>query len=93
MVDKSLCQFERSIGVKHVTVQAPMLNQHIPSWVLQDLAPLQAYPQAAHSGRSYRPEWEDEMLDLERVFGYLANCRWFRRVRANGRLNLERASR
>ena len=28
------------------------------------------------------------MLDLERVFGYLANCRWFRRVRANGRLDL-----
>lgn len=23
MVDKSLCQFESSIGVKHVTVQAP----------------------------------------------------------------------
>ena len=28
-----------------------MLNQHIPSWVLQDRAPLQAYPEAAHSGR------------------------------------------
>jgi hypothetical protein len=28
------------------------------------------------------------MLDLARVFGYLANCRWFRRIRANGRLDL-----
>jgi hypothetical protein len=65
-----------------------MLNQHIPSWVLQDRAPLQAYPEAAHSGRSYRPEWEAEMLDLDRVFAYLARCRWFRRVRANGRLDL-----
>jgi transposase InsO family protein len=65
-----------------------MLNQHIPSCVLQDLAPLQAYPEAAHSGRFYRPEWEAEMLDLARVFQYLANCRWFRRVRANGRLDL-----
>jgi hypothetical protein len=65
-----------------------MLNQHIPSWVLQGHAPLQAYPEAAHSGRSYRPEWEAEMLDLDRVFQYLANCRWFRRVRANGRLDL-----
>jgi hypothetical protein len=65
-----------------------MLNQHIPSWVLQGQAPLQAYPQAAHSGRFYRPEWEAEMLDLDRVFGYLTNCRRFRRVRANGRLDL-----
>ena len=59
-----------------------MLNQHIPSGVLQDRAPLQAYPEAAHSGRFYRPEWEAEMLDLARVFAYLATCRWFRRIRA-----------
>jgi hypothetical protein len=65
-----------------------MLNEHIPSSVFQGLAPLQAYPQAAHSGRFYRPEWEAEMLDLHRVFAYLAHCRWFRRVRANGRLDL-----
>jgi hypothetical protein len=30
--------------------------------------PLQAYPNAIHSGRSYRPEWELEMLDRERAF-------------------------
>jgi transposase InsO family protein len=65
-----------------------MLNQHIPSWVLQARAPLQAYPEAAHSGRSYRPEWEAEMLDLDRVFAYLGHCHWFRRIRANGRLDL-----
>ncbi len=65
-----------------------MLNQHIPSTVFQDRAPLQAYPEAVHSGRCYRPEWEAEMLDLPRVFAYLATCRWFRRIRANGRLGL-----
>jgi transposase InsO family protein len=65
-----------------------MLNQHIPSRVLQGRSPLQAYPAAAHSGRSYRPEWEAEMLDPDRVSGYLARCRWFRRVRANGRLDI-----
>jgi transposase InsO family protein len=64
-----------------------MLNAHIPSGVLQGRAPLQAYPQAVHSGRIYRPEWEADMLDLDRVFQYLANCRWFRRIRANGRLD------
>src|SRR6266568_4800389 len=49
-------------------------QSHIPSWVLQGHAPLQAYPEAAHSGRSYRPEWEAEMLDLDRVFEYLTRC-------------------
>ncbi len=28
------------------------------------------------------------MLGLLRVFAYLATCRWFRRIRANGRLDL-----
>jgi hypothetical protein len=65
-----------------------MLNHHIPSTVFQGRAPLQAYPEALHSGRCYRPEWEAEMLDLPRVFAYLATCRWFRRIRANGRLGL-----
>jgi hypothetical protein len=63
-----------------------MLNQHIPSRILQGQAPLQVYPSAAHSGRSYRPEWEAEMLDLNRVFQYLAKCRWFRHIKANGRI-------
>lgn len=65
-----------------------MLNRHIPSAAFQGQAPLQAYPQALHSGRFYQPEWEEEMLDLPRVFAYLATCRWFRRIRANGRLDL-----
>jgi transposase InsO family protein len=63
-----------------------MLNQHIPSRALHGQAPLQAYPEASHSGRSYRPEWETEILDVQRVFQYLANCRWFRRVKSNGRI-------
>jgi hypothetical protein len=62
------------------------LNQHIPSRVLQGQAPLQAFPEAAHSGRSYRPEWEAEMLDLNRVFQYLVTCRWFRHIKSNGRV-------
>jgi hypothetical protein len=62
-----------------------MLNQYIPSRSLDGRAPLQAYPEAAHSGRTYRPEWEAEMLDMDWVFQYLAMCRWFRQVKANGR--------
>ena len=63
-----------------------MLNQHIPCRAFHGQAPLQVYPEASHSGRNYRPEWETGMLDVQRVFEYLANCRWFRRVKSNGRI-------
>jgi hypothetical protein len=46
-------------------------------------APLQAYPEAAHAGRHYRPEWEADLRDLNRVYRYLATGRWFRRVKAD----------
>ncbi len=72
------------------SLQARMLflNQEYPSHSLGGQAPLQAYPQAAHSGRSYRPEWEEEMLDLQRVYDYLAQGRWFRRVSTVGTFSL-----
>jgi putative transposase len=59
------------------------LNQDIPSWVLGGQAPLQAYPHAIHSGRHYRPEWETDMLDVNRIYPYLASCRWLWRVKGN----------
>jgi transposase InsO family protein len=61
-----------------------MLNAHIPCRMLGGRAPLQAYPEAGHTGRFYRPEWETELLDLNRVYAYLGTCRWFRRVAQNG---------
>ena len=47
-----------------------------------------AYPQASHTGRFYRPEWETELLDLNRVYRYLGSCRFFRRVAQNGSVAL-----
>jgi hypothetical protein len=61
-----------------------VLNHHLPSRALSHKPPLEAYPGAIHSGRSYRPEWEEELLSLEKVCTYLAQGRWFRRVRSNG---------
>jgi transposase InsO family protein len=65
-----------------------VLNHHLPSRALAHQTPLQAYPGAIHSGRSYRPEWEEELLSLEKVSTYLAQGRWFRSVRTNGYFGL-----
>jgi transposase len=60
------------------------LNTCYPSKTLHYQAPLDAYPQAAHSGRPYRPEWEEQMLDLQRVYTLLAQGRWFRETNCHG---------
>src|SRR5260370_18357785 len=65
-----------------------VLNHHLPSRALSHKSPLEAYPQAIHSGRFYRPEWEEELLSLEKACTYLAHGRWFRRIPTNGRFEL-----
>lgn len=60
------------------------LNTRYPSRTLQYQAPLEAYPQAVHSGRPYRPEWEEQLLDLRRVYTLLAQGRWFRETSCHG---------
>ena len=60
------------------------LNQIYPSRSLQYQAPLEAYPQAIHSGQAYRPEWEEDLLDLKRVYALLAQGQWFRETSCHG---------
>lgn len=43
------------------------LNTQYPSRALTGRPPLAAYPAAVHSGRPYQPEYEEELLDLDRV--------------------------
>ena len=64
------------------------LNCHLPCATLGEQPPLQAYPEAMHSGRPYRPEWEMQLLDLSRVHAYLAQGRWFRLVSKDGTFSL-----
>lgn len=64
------------------------LNNILPCASLDDQPPLVAYPQAHHSGRPYRLEWEAELLDLGRIDTYLGRGRWFRRVARNGIISL-----
>jgi len=63
------------------------LNYHLPCASLKQ-PPLCACPQAKHSGRMYRPECEADILDLQRVYEYLAQGKWFRRISANGTFSL-----
>ena len=62
------------------------LNLRFPSRSLGGQPPLVACPEAQHSGRPYRLEWEEDMLDMQRVYNYLAKGRWFRRASSQGGL-------
>jgi hypothetical protein len=64
------------------------LNCDYPSRTLRARAPLTAFPEANHSGRSYRLEAEEALLDLQRVYAYLSQQRWFRHVTAAGQFTL-----
>jgi transposase-like protein len=64
------------------------LNSRFPSRPLDGQPPLVAHPEARHSGRPYRPEWEKDMLDMQRVYGYLAQGRWFRITSTHGQFSL-----
>jgi len=72
----------------HLDQRVDFLNGHYPNRALGGIAPLQAQPTAAHAGRFYRPEQEVELLDLQRVYDYLAQNRWFRQVIATGQFTL-----
>jgi hypothetical protein len=56
------------------------LNTRYPSRSLAGQPPLIAHPEARHSGRLYRLEWEGDLLNMQRVYEYLAKGHWFRRV-------------
>jgi hypothetical protein len=67
------------------------LNEHLPCASLQDQPPLVAHPEALRPRRHYRPEWEIESLDMEKVHAYLAQGRWFRKVSSAGTVSLGRS--
>ncbi len=64
------------------------LNQALPSASLNNQPPLLAFPQAVHSGRIYRPEYEPDLLDLSRIWQYLAHGKWFRMISSVGTFSI-----
>lgn len=73
---------------RNLTERLDFLNSRFPSRALDGQPPLMAYPEAQHSSRLYRLEWEETMLDLQRVYDYLAQGRWFRQVSPQGQFSL-----
>jgi hypothetical protein len=71
-----------------LAVRLDFLNSRYPSRSLAGRPPLSAHPEAGFSGRPYRLEWEEELLDMQRVHDYLAQGRWFRRSGPVGMLSL-----
>lgn len=64
------------------------LNFELPNASLGEKPPLEAFPQAQIPKRIYHLSWEKDMLDLNRLYTYLAKGRWFRKVSKDGTLSL-----
>ncbi len=64
------------------------LNTVYPSRALDYRAPLEADPTARRSPRAYRPEWEADLFDLQRVYTWLALGHWFRETSLHGEFGL-----
>ena len=71
-----------------LTQRLDFLNNYFPSRSLGGQPPLVLWPQAAHSGRPYRLEWEPELLNMQRVYAYLAQGHWFRLTSTQGQFSL-----
>jgi transposase len=73
---------------KSLQKRLEFLNYAFPSSSLGGQAPLQAFAQAKHSGRTYQINIEESLLDMNRVYSYLEKGKWFRRASTQGQVSL-----
>lgn len=64
------------------------LNSEYPTRALHGLPPFEAFPDSRHSDRFYSPELEEQLLDMQGIYEYLQNGRWFRQVSSVGTFSL-----
>ncbi len=64
------------------------LNQDLPCASLAEQPPLVAHPEARQGRRLYRPEWERDQIEMQRVYAYLEQGHWFRRASNVGAVSL-----
>ncbi|MDB4727870.1 integrase core domain-containing protein [Saprospiraceae bacterium] len=65
---------------KHCNERRYKLNNTIPCSSTAGKPPLIAFPKADHSNRGYRPETEKINIDLDKVYKYLSQGQWYRKV-------------
>ncbi|GIV31078.1 MAG: hypothetical protein KatS3mg029_0429 [Saprospiraceae bacterium] len=65
---------------QHCQKRRQRMNEKFPSRSHGQKAPLQAFPEAVHSGRHYSVEQEHSLLDVQRIYTLLSKGKWFRVV-------------
>jgi len=65
---------------KEMNKRRKLLNERLPCSSLNGQAPLQAFPKAAHSGRSYSIKQEYHLFQMEHIYKFLSKSFWYRRV-------------
>ncbi len=56
------------------------LNHHIPCRTLNKMPPLRANPKAIRSRRLYHPSKEEDRFKINKIYTYLAQGKWYRKV-------------
>lgn len=64
------------------------LNEHLPCSTIGKMPPLKAFPKARYSNRPYSPLAEEQMIDLNRVYQFLAKGKWIRKAGKNKTMHL-----
>jgi hypothetical protein len=73
---------------RHCNKRRHLLNEKFPSRSLGKKAPLEAYPEAAHSARYYSVEKEHAQIDVQRVYDLLSKGKWYRAVSSGKMVSL-----
>jgi hypothetical protein len=70
----------------HIAAELARLNERLPSRAraCRGQIPLVAHPEARTPRRSYRCEQESDLVDMQRVYSYLAGGRWVRQASTHG---------
>ena len=64
------------------------LNEKLPCSSVGNVPILKAFPKVAIPRRPYKPEWEENIFDIQRIHQYLAKGKWFRKVSRVGTISL-----
>lgn len=76
--------------LKYVDRELTRLNERLPSRAkaCHGQVPLVAHPEARRPRRLYRPERENRLFEMQRVYAYLAQGRWLRHASTHGQFSL-----